>query len=197
MNTAALIAPSPSSRRDGERAIPALVVAFASDPIIRWLLPTSGAYLTGFTQVLHLVADVATTGGAIDSTGHDAAAAIWHGPGVEVDDEALGGVLAAAIDPARHEDAFTFLGRMEECHPTEPHWYLPFVGVDPHHQGRGHGSTLLEQGLARADADGLPAYLEASSPRNRRLYERHGFEAFAEVQVSDSPPMWPMLRPAA
>ncbi len=47
---------------------------------------------------------------------------------------------------------------------------------------------------ARADVDTLPAYLEASSPRNRALYERHGFEVTGEIQVADSPPLWPMLR---
>jgi hypothetical protein len=51
-------------------------------------------------------------------------------------------------------------------------------------------------GLARADRDGLPAYLEASAPRNRALYERHGFEVVGEIQAGDSPPLWPMLRPA-
>jgi ribosomal protein S18 acetylase RimI-like enzyme len=99
-----------------------------------------------------------------------------------------------AIDPTRHQDAFTFMGRMGEHHPTEPHWYLPYIGVDPTRQGQGHGSALLERGLSRCARDGLPAYLEASSPRNRALYERHGFQAFAEIQVADSPPLWPMWR---
>jgi hypothetical protein len=30
----------------------------------------------------------------------------------------------------------------------------------------------------------------------RPLYQRHGFEAIDEIQAGDSPPMWPMLRPA-
>jgi len=30
--------------------------------------------------------------------------------------------------------------------------------------------------LDRCDREGTPAYLEASSERNRALYERHGFE---------------------
>lgn len=82
----------------------------------------------------------------------------------------------------------------DEHHPSESCWYLPFIGVDPRCQGQGHGSRLLRQGLARCDRDHLPAYLEASSPRNRTLYERHGFTVIAEIQVGDSPPLWPMLR---
>jgi GNAT superfamily N-acetyltransferase len=55
---------------------------------------------------------------------------------------------------------------MERHHPKEPHWYLAFVGCDPTCQGQGLGSALIKEGLRRCDADGLPAYLESSSPRN-------------------------------
>jgi ribosomal protein S18 acetylase RimI-like enzyme len=92
---------------------------------------------------------------------------------------------------------FSFLEQLSTHHPDpETVWYLPFIGVEPTSQGRGLGSDLLREGLARADHDRLPTYLEASSPRNRTLYERHGFAIITELQVADSPPMWPMLRPA-
>jgi hypothetical protein len=49
--------------------------------------------------------------------------------------------------------------------------------------------------LSRCDAEGVPAYLEASSPRNRALYERHGFEVTQEFRVgADAPPIWGMWR---
>ena len=44
------------------------------------------------------------------------------------------------------------------------------------------------------DETGVPAYLEATSPNNRRLYERHGFEVTGVLQYGSSPPMWPMWR---
>ena len=117
-------------------------------------------------------------------------------PGASPDNDAVGELMARAVDERRHPEAFAFFEQMTEHHPTSAHWYLPFIGVEPTQQGRGLGSLLLDWGLARADRDGLPAYLEASSPRNRALYERHGFVATAEVRAGDSPPMWPMLRPA-
>ncbi len=44
----------------------------------------------------------------------------------------------------------------------------------------------------------MPAYLEATSPRSRALYERHGFEVTAELRATaDSPPMWAMWREPA
>jgi ribosomal protein S18 acetylase RimI-like enzyme len=54
---------------------------------------------------------------------------------------------------------------------------------------------LLTQALARCDADGLPAYLESSNPRNIPLYQRHGFEILGRIQVGDSPVLTPMRRP--
>jgi GNAT superfamily N-acetyltransferase len=192
-------APAPTRRvptaADPQQTIATLVVAFDADPIVRWFLPKTSAYLTTFPRLLQLLGDVAFPAGTADLAADGAAAAIWHPPGATADQEATEALFGTAL--AGREDAFAFLEQMEIHHPTDPHWYLPFIGVDPLHQGQGHGSRLLEHGLARCDRDGLPAYLEASSPRNRALYERHGFESFAEIRVADSPPLWPMLRPAS
>jgi RimJ/RimL family protein N-acetyltransferase len=87
--------------------------------------------------------------------------------------------------------------QMAEFHPQEPHWYLPLLGVDPMKQGRGYGSALLVHALERCDRDRLPAYLEASSPRNKALYERHGFVGDRRHPGRIVPPMWPMLAPGA
>jgi Acetyltransferases len=83
---------------------------------------------------------------------------------------------------------------MGNFHPHEPHWYLPIIGVDPPHQGRGLGEQLMAHALARCDADRLPAYLESSNPRNLSFYQRHGFEALGRIQVGSSPTLVPMLR---
>jgi ribosomal protein S18 acetylase RimI-like enzyme len=83
---------------------------------------------------------------------------------------------------------------MGEFHITEPHWYLPLIGVDPAQQGRGYGSALLRHALAACDSAGLPAYLESSNPRNVPLYERHGFEIIGVIQSGSSPEMPAMLR---
>jgi ribosomal protein S18 acetylase RimI-like enzyme len=52
----------------------------------------------------------------------------------------------------------------------------------------------MEHALSRCDAEGLPAYLESSNPRNIPLYQRHGFEILGKIQVGSSPPVVPMLR---
>lgn len=179
-----------------DKAIGTLAVAFAADPVIRWLLPDGGRYIAHFPRLLRLVGDVAAGAGAVDTLGSGAGAAIWIAPGTHLPEEEFAGLLQQSVAAARLDDAFALLEQMDLYHPEQPHWYLPFIGVDPLHQGRGHGSALLRTSLARCDRDGLPAYLEASSPRNRALYERHGFQVVAEARVADCPPLWPMWRPA-
>jgi predicted N-acetyltransferase YhbS len=86
--------------------------------------------------------------------------------------------------------------RMEGRHPRKPpHWYLAFMGVDPQWQGRGIGSRLMRPALETLDAEGMPAYLEASTPRSRALYERHGFAVTGEFNLpSAGPTLWQMWR---
>ncbi len=177
-----------------QRAVSAIVTGFSADPITRWVFPEPHQYLTYFTEFVPLMAGGAFEHGSAYCTEDFMAASLWLPPGVHSDVEAMGGLAAKAIHERDQEKIFTFMGQMGEYHPTEPHWYLPLIAVDPAQQGRGLGSALLRHALEISDRDKLPAYLEATSPRSRPLYERHGFEAIGEIQVADSPPMWPMLR---
>lgn len=83
-------------------------------------------------------------------------------------------------------------------YPTEPPYYLQWAATDPSRQGQGIGSALLTPVLQRLDRDGMPAYTEATSPRNRKLYERHGFAVLSEIAPAGCSPLYPMWRePAA
>lgn len=96
-------------------------------------------------------------------------------------------------DTPRLLRALTFI---ERKHPAKPeHWYLPIIGVAPGWQGRGYGAAMLRPVLERCDQQQLPAYLEASTPRNRALYERHGFKVLEEcTYAKDAPALWRMWR---
>jgi GNAT superfamily N-acetyltransferase len=84
---------------------------------------------------------------------------------------------------------------LEAKHPREPHYYLPFIGVEPDWQGRGLGASVLAPVLARCDEERMPAFLEASTARNRALYERHGFAVTEEFTLGKgAPPQWRMWR---
>ena len=120
--------------------------------------------------------------------------ALWLPPGVEPDEAALKGVIQETVAEERKGALFAMVEQVGAFHPREAHWYLPLIGVDPAHQGKGIGSVLLSQVLSTCDGQRLPAYLEATSPRNILLYKRHGFEAIGSIQVVDSPPVVPMRR---
>ena len=106
-------------------------------------------------------------------------------------------LMGESMDDRIFQDVTGLFEQMGELHPTVDHWYLPLIGVDVVEQGRGLGSALLRHALAICDGDGLPAYLEATHPRNRDLYVRHGFNVVGVIQAGSSPPIWSMRREPA
>ncbi len=86
--------------------------------------------------------------------------------------------------------------RMEALRPRAPHWHLALLGVDPPSQRSGAGTALLAHGLARADAEQVPAHVETSVPANVPFYERAGFRVVARIVLpGDGPPVWALTRP--
>ena len=83
--------------------------------------------------------------------------------------------------------------RLHASHPKEPHIHLLYIGAaEP---GHGAGAAMLTALGEDADMQGVPMYLEATTPNSARLYARHGFEAVDELRhpVAD---FTLMLRPA-
>ncbi|KAK4126125.1 hypothetical protein N657DRAFT_294085 [Parathielavia appendiculata] len=60
-------------------------------------------------------------------------------------------------------------------------WYLVYLGTKPNSQGRGYAARLLQDMMARADAENRPMYLESSSLVNNAYYEKFGFEVKRDV----------------
>ena len=176
-----------------------LARAFHDDPVARWMVTDDGRRLRFlqrnfrlFLRRLWFEQDECYT------TENVAGAIVWERPGqwkTGMLDQlrllpsmlAINGRLLPRWERA--------LATMESHHPAEPHYYLPVVGVEPQWQGHGLGTSLLRPVLERCDDEKLPAYLEASSPRNRALYQRHGFKVTGQLSVGPgSPPLWPMWR---
>ncbi len=172
-----------------------LADAFDDDPVFSWVFPDRLTRPRLLQAMFGFLAEHQYLAYG-ESVAADDAVALWQPPGAPSDDEFWvdhGEAFSLALDG--HMDRLGLLGvAMGEHHPTDPHWYLLAIGVRPAAQGRGLGGELLAHTLAKVDAGGHPAYLEASSRRSRLLYERHGFEVLAEFTVEDSPPMWPMWR---
>ncbi len=168
-----------------------VMLAFSTDPFVRWLLPDPTQFVTSFTQLTRLHGERTATAGGAYALADGRGAAFWYPPGVHPDGQALGAILEAAGIVERVASVWEQVAAYE---PTEPHWYLRQIGVDPALQRNGSGGALLAAGLADIDRRREPAYLEATSAGSRAFYERHDFTVLGEVRLGDSPPLWPMLR---
>ncbi|MFF4104753.1 GNAT family N-acetyltransferase [Streptomyces sp. NPDC001903] len=177
-----------------------LALAFDDDPMMRWFFPEEAARAAGLGRYFSTIfTRQYVQHGVCEYTG--AAAAFWVPPGAQdkavPDAETIGELSGILGDraPLFRQAAEAAAGEG----PQEPHWYLAVIGADPAAQGQGHGAALLRSGLARADAAGLPVYLESSKPANLPFYEHFGFTVLGEVQLpGGGPTLWPMRRePAA
>jgi GNAT superfamily N-acetyltransferase len=162
-----------------------LARAFFDDPVFTWVLRGDVRRMRnlrrGFEMFLRRVwlAEQQTY-----TTAGTAGVAVWEPPG------------AWKLGPG---EQLRVLAKLEAGHPSEPasppHYYLAFLGVDPPWQGRGLGSALLMPVLERCDRERVPAYLEASTARNRALYERLGFDVTEEFKLARAAPaQWRMWR---
>ena len=179
---------------DTERCLAALTLAFSGDPPSRWAWPDPQQYLEAFPRFARAFGGWAIEHGTAHYYEGFSGIALWLPPGAAPDEESLVKVIENTVADERKGAMFSMFEQMDALHPREAHWYLPLIGVDPAHQGKGIGSVLLSQVLSTCDGQRLPAYLEATSPRNILLYKRHGFEALGSIQVVDSPPVVPMRR---
>lgn len=191
------ISVQPSTRDDAARIEAALTVAFAGDPPVRWVYPDAESYLRHFPEFVRAFGGGAIALGTAWQVESFAGVALWLPPQTGPDEAALVELIERSVPHTRHAEVFTVLEAQGNAHPTEPHWYLPLIGVDAAFQGRGVGSSLLQHTLGVCDREGLPAYLEATSPRSVRLYERHGFQRLEPLRVGTCPPITPMWREPA
>jgi ribosomal protein S18 acetylase RimI-like enzyme len=188
----------PAVAADLDDVVAVLTAAFHDDPLMTWAFPDADVR----PRRLHglwtfMAADGYIPRGAATIVPGGDGAALWTAPGDGLDDEFWTANVGRFIEVVEGdvERLSSISEAMDANHPHDrEHWYLLSIGVSPAAQGRRLGSALLAHTLARADAGQAPAYLEATTPRSRALYERFGFETIAQVDIPGAPPMWPMWR---
>jgi GNAT superfamily N-acetyltransferase len=186
-----------AEEEDKDRIIQTIVLGFAADPFVRWMVPRADDYLRAMPALVDALASQAFANGTAFCADDGKAAGLWLGPGVEGDEEAMTAALMPAVPPDLVAEVIAMFEEMNSYHPhDEPIWFLPLLAADPACVGQGLGGALMKHALRRCDEEQLPAYLESSNLRNVSLYERHGFEAMAQIQHGSSPVVTPMLRPA-
>ncbi|CAL9534662.1 hypothetical protein SUDANB121_04130 [Nocardiopsis dassonvillei] len=185
--------------------------AFHDDPLFRWLFPDAMLRMSRTTRASALMAGfvhVPLGYSALVEAREDPergpvvrGAALWSPPGGEE-----GGAAAALrslphwlemVGPARFPRVLRYFAALASHAPREPHWHLQVLGADPAVGRSGIGTLLLRAGLDRADADGVPVYLETMNPANVRYYTRFGFETIDTLAEPGTPLTHLMLRPPA
>lgn len=78
---------------------------------------------------------------------------------------------------------YKFQESMQKRNAPMDHWHLGPIGVVPDHQGQGYASRLIRPMLDRADAEGMPVYLDANQDEHISLYEHFGFQVKERVDM--------------
>ena len=168
-----------------------LVAAFMDDPVTTWFDPNPATRARRLERLFGHVLEKYLPRGTVWTNDERSAAAVWVPPHTPVTAADVRFYLRLYRD--RPLKGLAWALRVEAHRPRFPHWLLLYLGVEPGRQGQGLGGALLAAGLARAGAEGWPAYLVASSTGSRRLYERHGFQVLREVRLWGGLRAWPML----
>jgi GNAT superfamily N-acetyltransferase len=190
--THAALRPRKASAADLPDVTETLSLSFYDDPVLMWIIDDGTRRRELLPGFFGAVAHSYLAYDELYAVDEGVSAAVWAPPGAE-DDEGLPTVLGGAVE--EYEERLSeILALMGEKHPTEPHYYLFLLGTRSEWQGRGLGSSLMAPVLEACDRNRVPAYLEATSERNKQLYLRHGFEVTDEIPLPDGPMMWPMWR---
>lgn len=171
--------------------------AFFDLPPSRWLIADPDARRRVFPAYFLMLLEHACACGVICTTPDRDAAAVWipvvdRAPGPPPDYPAR---LRAATSPwTRRFEVFN--AALDRRHPVgTPHDHLAILAVRPGRQGQGTGTALMRARHQQLDDARVPAYLEASSQRNRNLFLRHGYSDLAPpIRLPSGPTLYPLWR---
>ncbi|MDQ4063811.1 MAG: GNAT family N-acetyltransferase [Actinomycetota bacterium] len=184
-----------------DRASATLARAFQDDPMMRYVLPNDARRARLLPWNFSVLLRYCLPYGEVLTTPDLSGVACWLPPGSGTK-EAWGmlrsGMVLAPLrlGPAafvRFMGLTAYMDAARERIVPTPHWHLFGIGVEPSRQGEGIGGALLDPALARADAHGLPCYLETQTERNVEFYEKRGFKV-SEASTVRGLRVWTMLR---
>ena len=173
--------------------------AFVGDPAMAYIYPDRAGRARRLPALFRLQLRLDRGEGRVLQTPGGEAATLWLPPGhvapgpLKMLREAPALWAALGWNVAR---GLRVSSAIEKHLPREPHWYLHFAACDPAHHGKGHGGRAIRAGLALADHDRVPAWLETATPANVPLYRSLGFVEQVSFEVPGGGPRFVgMMRP--
>jgi GNAT superfamily N-acetyltransferase len=189
-----------ATAEDLAAATEAVVLAFHDDPVWSWAFSDPETRPAQFARWWGFLVEAIFRNGEVWVTGDCDAVSVWVPPGghelTEAEETQVVPLLVDLLG-SRSEVVLDLVMRFDAAHPQEvPHYYLSILATHPRARGKGLGMALTGAVLAsRADAEGVPAYLESSNPANHSRYERAGFSPRETVRLpQDCPPILTMWR---
>lgn len=176
----------------------AIARGFQDNEIWAWIIPSPARrarVLPGYyeTMIRHVFLPHGHAWGTEDAQG----GALWLPPGsrgLSPGEQVREAITLLPAGPGAWVRGSRSDATLRRHHPTEPHYYLSTLSIDPAHQGRGYGSALMKPMLARIDAEAMPAFLETQRESNIPFYRRFAFELTERIEIPDGPPLWLMWR---
>ncbi len=185
-------------------AVEVIAACFKDDPTIKFLLSSmpEDKRLAFFPTYWRSLLRQAMLNDAIFQEANDwACCAVWMLPGKRIDNP-----LTIITSPLTFVNLLWNVGvgsckRMLSDYPNQTgackqkglrdrsgrvitrYHYLFITGTLPAHRGKGLVSGLIAQYQKKAANDGLPIWLEATTPKSRDIYSRLGFEIVGEVRL--------------
>ncbi|MEN3273712.1 MAG: hypothetical protein V7636_2473 [Actinomycetota bacterium] len=171
-----------------------LANAFSEDPLFGWIVGPN-APLEERMRIffdMFLKTNLGKPDHLVFTSDDGAGAAIWQPVGkwkVPTTDLVRGFPAMIRAFRLRTPTMMSTLTAIEKVHPKEEHYYLEVLGTRKDTQSKGVGSSVISPVLEKCDAEGMPAYLESSNPRNIPFYARHGFEVREEIDCGKGAPI--------
>jgi ribosomal protein S18 acetylase RimI-like enzyme len=175
-----------------------LAKLFADDPLMLHL--TGGKHLAvdKLASFFAAFVKIRLSQGHVYTTPDHEAVAVWAPPGewkITESDIARHSPTFIKVFGPRFAQNVVVLADLQKRHPTEPHYYLQFMGAAPDADGRGWATKLMQPMIEQADVEQVGLYVEASSEPSVALFTRFGFKVREELtHRRKGPTQWLMWR---